>query len=141
MKELVMDASVIIKWLSKVDEAHVEEAVKLKADAFDKKKYELIVPTYWIYEIGNVIMYKIKIPEQQDEALSLVLNLQIQAFQFTDKQHQEILKLARIHRTTYYDTSYHYLSKIRDCEMITADEKFILAVKDPRVRHLKEYPF
>lgn len=141
MKELVIDASVLMKFVLTVNEPDLEAAEKLKADILRGGKFQVVVPIFWSYEIGNVILTKVTIPEKQEEALSLLLNLQVQAYASTLKEHQEILKLGRTHRTTYYDTSYYYLSKIRDCEMITADDKFIRAVKDHRVRHLKEYPW
>lgn len=52
---VVPDASVILKWvLPSTDESEIESAIALR-DAIVAGDVRAIVPTLWIYEVGNTL--------------------------------------------------------------------------------------
>ena len=64
MNKLVVDSSVIVKWLNATDEQNLEEADQILADAI-KDNVELIAPELAKYEIGNVLLLKKKLSTEE----------------------------------------------------------------------------
>lgn len=48
------DASVILKWVLRDDEMRREKALAILSDWLDGK-HEIIVPSLWLYEAGNIL--------------------------------------------------------------------------------------
>ena len=70
-KKLVPDASVILKWvLPKDKEPYFEEAEAILG-SFHNGLIDLLTPTLWIYEVGNLLGRK-----YPDEANRLISNLE-----------------------------------------------------------------
>lgn len=55
MKTLVVDSSVIVKWLNKDGEKHTENADRILDDV-RSGTVELIAPEFAKYEVGNVLL-------------------------------------------------------------------------------------
>lgn len=58
--KLVIDSSVIVKWLNTTDEGNLEKADKILADAL-QRKVELLAPELAKYEVGNVLLIRKKL--------------------------------------------------------------------------------
>lgn len=70
-KRFVPDASVILKWVLPQDkEPHFEQAQAI-LESFHNELIDLLVPTIWIYEVGNLLGRK-----YPDEADQLIANLE-----------------------------------------------------------------
>src|SRR6476661_7870377 len=66
MAALVVDSSIIVKWLNSNDEQHLEKADKILSHALTNT-IELIAPELAKYEVGNVLLIKKKLPVEQVE--------------------------------------------------------------------------
>ena len=119
---VVPDASVLLKWALRSDEEpHRDRALALKTAWLDGQ-CEVVVPTLWVYEVGNVL--GLKEPKAADQLLAAMLDLGMA--EVAPAAHQPtIFRLMRDHRVTFYDAAYHALAIDRDATMLTADAKYV----------------
>lgn len=136
---LVIDSSVIIKWLSEDNENHLEEADKVLKDA-QKEKVILIAPELAKYEVGNVLLFSKHLSSEQAEIiLSKFYNLPISFVLESKVLAKETFIIAQRMGITYYDASFMSLAKQYNATLVTDNIKH--QGKDPKVRviTLKDY--
>ncbi len=136
--KIIPDASVILKWvLPKEHEPYSKQAHAI-SQAFYDNEIELIVPSLWIYEVGNVLT--IKYPEYATVLMAHLTNLDIPVIHPSVQQVEMATKLVARYSVTFYDASYHALAVIMNAVFVTADEKFLNKVKDDsRCQHLRNW--
>ena len=119
---VVPDASVILKWvLRDPDEEARDPALRLR-DRWLDGVLDLVVPTLWIFEVGNVL--GIRQPHKADALLQAVVDLALPeepAAGYT----VDILRLMQVHHVTFYDAAYHALAIVRQGTMLTADRRYV----------------
>jgi predicted nucleic acid-binding protein len=125
MKNLVIDASVAIKWF--LPEQQSINAVRL-LDA----GYELFAPDLIFAECGNVLWKKWLRQELEPDVIPAILsdlkrmNLAIvPAFTLID----EASRIAVDYRRSFYDSIYIALATTSNSRMVTADEKLCNAMR------------
>ncbi len=134
---IVVDTSVLIKWIKSRDEELIQEARSLLA-RIEKKSLQVVVPALLLYEIGNILLLKTSL---DPEALAVALD-QVRALPFTvvGPDADLLRRTARLGRElniTFYDASFIALAEQLDCTFVTADRKLHDRVSRlPRVRHL-----
>lgn len=135
----VADASVILKWYCLDSERDVEKALKLRDD-FRSRRIELIEPELLIYEIANVLRYKESLEE------GLVRKAVVSIFEMrilrpvNQEMMEEAVRLARVHETTVYDSTYISFAHHFGCRFITADRKLQQRIGAlPNCLSLEEY--
>lgn len=136
---IIVDASIIIKWLLPDEEDTV--ALKIKQD-FEEKLLTISVPHIIYYEIGNVLKTAIiRNRIKRDEAKKLY-----RAFidlEFITYAMKDLLSLALIksleNDISFYDASYIALSEYLQIKFLTADQKLLNKVKSKLVIDLKNY--
>jgi predicted nucleic acid-binding protein len=134
---IVVDTSVIIKWIKSRDEELITEARKL-LEEIEKRSLQVVVPALLLYEISNILLRKTRL---DSEELALALD-QIWALPFTvvGPESDLLRRTARLGRElslTFYDASFIALAEQLDCAFVTADRKLYGRVRHlPRVRHL-----
>lgn len=139
MKSVVVDASVILKWVLPPDnEPHQTQALELR-DAFINEKLQLFVPTLWYFEVGNLLSRIF--PEQAGEQLKDLTVILESAEKHSSPNYQsEILRLTKRYGVTFYDASYHALAIVEKGALFTADEKYLRAIsKEPFATHIREW--
>jgi predicted nucleic acid-binding protein len=130
---LVPDASVLLKWaLRSDDEPARDRAVALKTAWLDGR-CDLIVPTLWVYEVGNILGRKQ--PEDADQLLAAMIDLGM-AEVSPVAYHSSIFRLMRAHDVTFYDAAYHALAIDRHATMLTADARYVR--KAGRAGHVQQ---
>ncbi len=127
MKLIVPDASVILKWVLRDDEIYREKAMAILNDWLNEK-YELILPSLWIYEVGNII-------SRREPVYAKDIMQRLLGYEFTEIKTDEtlltaILELVRDKRVTFYDASYHAIAIQRKGRFITADREYFNRVRD-----------
>ena len=119
---VVPDASVLLKWvLQSEDEPDRDRALALKAAWLDED-CELVVPSLWVFEVGNVL--GLKHPAAAGALLQAMLDLGIRE----EPPHgyiAAIVSLMRAHRVTFYDAAYHALAIRSRGTMLTADRAYV----------------
>ena len=126
--ELVIDASVVVKWL--VPETDDEFALRLQ-DQFREGDVRLLAPPLLLLEVGNALWKRVRRGELTSEAAELCFDqLIIDAPELLEKTEVTIsaLHLALAHKRPIYDCLYLALALDRRCDLITADERFFVAM-------------
>jgi predicted nucleic acid-binding protein len=140
VKFVVIDASVILKWiLPRGSEPYQDQAQSL-ATLIKAGSIRVGVPSLWYFEVGNLLVRKY--PLQADQQLAN-LCLILEPCEVSDKTgwQKKILALVEQHGVTFCDAAYHALAIIQQGIFVTADEKYLQAIgKEPHVMHLKDWP-
>ncbi len=120
---LVVDTSVVVKWLNQDNEGNIEQADKIMKDA-EAGKVSIIAPELAKYEVGNVLLLGKHLTIQQ---ASIVLNqfykipiTYIEASLINANITFDIASEARI---TYYDASFMALAYQYGATLVTDNIK------------------
>jgi predicted nucleic acid-binding protein len=121
----VVDASVAVKWY--VPEVHSVEAERLLDPAYDLHAPDLIVP-----EFGNILWKKVGRAELTAAQARKIVEAFIDVPMFKHPASpllEAALDGALQSAQTVYDWTYLALAIALNCQMVTADEKFYLALR------------
>ena len=136
---LIIDSSVIIKWLSSDREENLDYADNILADA-QNDKVELIAPELAKYEIGNVLLFSKNLsPRQVKVILGKFYNLPLSFIGESEELAKETFELAFNLKITYYDASFLSLAKKHDATLITDNIKHQGKLSAVKVIPLSKY--
>ena len=123
MSEIVIDASVVVKWF--IEEIDSDKARFLR-DKFIDGKIELIVPSLLYFEVLNALKYSqlFDLSELEDAGESLE-NYGFKVITIKNEIRKHMIKVAVDHSISIYDASYLGLSIGLGKTFCTADEKII----------------
>ena len=131
MTEVVIDASVVLKWYL-TDEEWGQEAVWF-LEQHVAGDMALFAPTILPYEVLNALLVAERIgriaEETTERAFEGFVELEIE---FSDPfvDYSDILSLARSFHRTVYDASYISLAKKKNIDFVTGDKRLYDAVKE-----------
>ena len=141
MPNLVVDASVTIKWLNPHE--FLAETANLILNDYEQGRVSFLVPTFWEYEVVNGINKAVARghlnEDEGHEAVALLLALEVQKEPLPSPQAS--YALARRYQRSVYDSWYVHLAEEAGCEFWTADRKLYNALADTLawVRWLADY--
>ena len=119
---LVPDASVLLKWILRSEDGpDRDRALELKTAWLDDA-CELVVPSLWVFEVGNIL--GLKHPATAATLLQAMLDLGIRE-EAPHGYAAAIISLMREYRVTFYDAAYHALAIRHRGTMITADRAYV----------------
>ena len=118
---LVPDASVLLKWALQSSEEGRDLALALK-DAWLGGRCRLVVPSLWIFEVGNIL--GLKQPDRSGALLQAMVDLELEQTGPTAYLDQ-IFRFMSDYKVTFYDAAYHGLAVFLDGTLITADGKYV----------------
>ena len=126
MTKWVIDANVAIKWV--LPEVYSETALSV----LDNDNDQLLVPDFFFSEITNILWKRIQNKElslsKAKEGLKLIKQVDFEIFASYDLVDQALEISIQI-KQAIYDCIYLALAISNDCQMLTADERFINAVR------------
>jgi predicted nucleic acid-binding protein len=138
MHTLVLDSSVIVKWLIHEDELNTDTADKIINQSLDGE-VELIAPELSKYEIGNVLVKKKIDPDDAKIALSTLYSLPITYITESIEMAEQTYSLASSLGITYYDATFLSLAKHYNAPLVTENIKHQGRSSDINVIPLKDY--
>ncbi len=125
--KLVVDASVVVKWY--VEEEYSEKALKI-FDDYSDGKLDLLSVQLMPFEVLNSLRFNpemgVRDLEKVGESLA---RAQIALFPILDGLYIDSVRIAIEYGTTIYDSTYLALAKSTDCNLCTADEKFVKRIE------------
>ena len=137
--KIVVDTSVIIKWLNKTNEQHIEKADKLMESALAGTTV-LIAPELSKYEIGNVLLTGKKLnPREANVSLGTSYSLPVTFITESEDLAKETFKIAYKSNITYYDASFLSLAKKYKATLVTENIKHQGRAKGIKTTALKDY--
>jgi predicted nucleic acid-binding protein len=120
---VVPDASVILKWVFKAPkEDHAEKALLL-LDEWVEGRINLIVPTLWCFEVGNIL--GLKSVKLASETMALLLEYHFEEQAMSVEICSLIFSIMNDCKVTFYDAAYHAVALIRRATLLTADEAYV----------------
>lgn len=133
---IVIDASVIAKWINKSEEDSRQALQIYKDHLFHKQK--IIVPGLVFLEIANFLATKTHTtPKTIKKNLRFLFNVDL----VIDDTREDIVKasiLAKKYKTSVYDMLYAVVAKRRKTDLVTADSRFIQKTRFPFVKNLSD---
>ena len=138
---LVVDASVAIKWL--LPERDQPSALRIRT-LYQQGTLTAIAPGLITSDIGNVLWKYVTrgllTPEDAGRAL-FRFHQDAPILRDSPVFNATALRLAAQYRRTFYDSLYLALALHHNCQLVTADEKFVRAMQAvfPSVRLLRDY--
>lgn len=128
MRIVVPDASVLLKWVLPAErETYVEQAFALR-DTFVAGRCRLLLPSLWIYEVGNVLA--LKRPRLAVEALNLLVAFDFEFAEPDEACRNKAFELTEHFGVSFYDAAYHAVAVVNHGVFVTADDKYLRRV-DP----------
>jgi predicted nucleic acid-binding protein len=124
--KIVIDSSVLIKWVKTRNEELMKEARGLLSQV-EKQALEVHVPSLLLYQIGNILLLKTQLDGTAlDEAL-----MHLEQFPFIVAPPavpllKQAARLSRRWSLTFYDASFLALAVELDCPFITATGDFLI---------------
>ncbi|MBM3209567.1 type II toxin-antitoxin system VapC family toxin [Candidatus Shapirobacteria bacterium] len=128
MKSYVLDASAVLAFLSEEKPSVVEKFAKILNEA--KTGRAKLYSTHLLpLEIGNGLRFSLTDKELAGETFRKLFNLPIDLVAFSFPQLARILELSYHFQTSFYDTSYHLLAKLRKGTFLTGDAQYFKKAK------------
>ena len=123
MREIVIDASVVVKWF--IEENDSDKALLLR-DEFISGNVELFVPPLLYFEVLNALKYsQLFKPGELEDAGESLENYGFTVITIKDEIRKHMINAAIDYDLSIYDASYLGLSISLDKLFCTADEKII----------------
>jgi len=123
MREIVIDASVVVKWF--IEEKDSDKALLIR-DSFIGGKVELYVPTLLYFEVLNALKYsQLFKPSDLEDAGESLENYGFKVITIKDEIRKHMINAAIDYDLSIYDASYLGLSIGLEMLLYTADEKII----------------
>jgi predicted nucleic acid-binding protein len=121
---VVLDASVILKWvLEKDHEPDYQQAAKLQ-QAFLDELIDIRLPTLWKYEVGNIL--GLKKPSVATELMSALLAYEFDEVPLRGEYALAVLEhMRQVKQVTFYDSAYHVLALRTKGLYVTADNAYV----------------
>lgn len=135
--KIVVDTSVLVKWIKARDEELRSEALALLR-IIERRPLEVTVPALLLYELGNLLLVKTRLDSSGiAEVLEQVFDLPIAIVSPSPRGLRRAARLGRELELTFYDASFVALAEELDCVFVTADRRLFNAARElRRVRHL-----
>jgi predicted nucleic acid-binding protein len=119
---VVPDASVILKWaLPSSDEPDADRALLLRNSIRDNI-VRAVVPSIWLYEVGNTIARRF--PQHAGAWISALLKLGLEAAPVSQRWLKQVLELTDCYPVSFYDAAYHATALVHGGAFVTADERY-----------------
>ena len=140
VKNIVIDASVIVKWF--IDEKDSDKAEKIK-EQFINEEINLIIPSLLYYEVLNALKYsKLFKLDELNLVGESIENYGFNAVVIKNEIREKMVEIAINNDISIYDASYIALAEKFNTQLITADEK--ISKKLPKslkilISNLKNY--
>lgn len=123
---IVPDASVILKWVLPTREPGADRALELR-DAIANDQIRAIIPSIWIYEVGNTVSRRF--PSHAATWLAALLNFGLEEATHSVRWIEKAVELAKHHGVTFYDAAYHAVAITHGGVFVTADARYVERTK------------
>lgn len=137
-KRIVVDSSVIVKWLSNDREEYLEEADKLLKAACEDMVV-IMAPELARYEVSNALMHKGMDVNQLMVSVSTIFELPIRFMSQSSESAQLSAKIASENGMTFYDATFVALAIDEKAVLVTENVKHQAKCKDVKVLSLKDW--
>lgn len=137
--QLVIDSSVVVKWLSQKDEGYLDQANQIIQDV-QSGAVTLLAPELLKYEVANALLLGKRLSQSDASTpLSTLFTLPIQFVPQSETLANETYKIAQQSGITYYDASFMALAMQENATLVTDNPKHQGKTAKIQVTPLKDY--
>lgn len=137
--KIIIDSSVILKWLYKENEKYLEQAESVLKDIIEGK-IQSLAPDLAKYEVFNVLLKSKKLPYlEAKEAINFILDTPIGFRTLGRELAYDTYQFGLDAGITYYDASFIALAKQEKATLVTDNPKHQAKIKEVKVVALKDY--
>ena len=137
--KVVVDTSILVKWLNQTNEKDIDKADQLMNSALTGD-IQLFAPELAKYELGNVLLKGKKLtPSEAYISLGTAYALPINFIPESEALSKDTYNTAFELGITYYDASFISLAKQNDAILVTENLKHQGRSVDIKVKSLNEY--
>jgi predicted nucleic acid-binding protein len=122
MDLVVPDASVILKWALPSDEERDADRALALRDAITNDHVRALVPSLWLYEVGNTIARRF--PDDAGSWLAALLRFGLQEAPVTSQWLTAVVELTGRYGVSFHDAAYHATAIVHGGVFVTADERY-----------------
>ncbi len=136
---MIVDSSVIVKWLNRSSEKYLEQADQIMEEVLSGK-ITLLAPELAKYEVGNVLLLGKKLIPK--EASSVLVSLYLFPIKFigeTKELAKSTFEISHKLGITYYDAAFMALAKEYNTVLVTDNVKHQGKTKEVKVIPLVKY--
>lgn len=137
-KRIVVDASVMVKWIRSEREKFLDQADKLLKN-FQEDNIELYAPELAKYEVGNVLVKRKLTLDEVKTSLAAFYSIPISFIPETKELAEQAYKFADKLNITYYDGAYLSLAEELDSALVTENVKHLGKTTKVKVIPLSKY--
>ena len=120
---VVVDSSVVIKWLNQVDEKHLEQS-NLLLNQLERAAIIIFAPELVKYEMGNALLKGKQLSQSESaDALNLFYGLPLQLLEMNEDLAVSSYRIAHQYGITFYDTVFLALAQKLNCPLISDNIK------------------
>jgi len=119
----VIDASVILKWVFDAPGEDDRDTALVLLNSWVEGKCEFILPSLWLYEVGNIIGRKI--PEQAGASMEMLMEYRMEEAAMTAAIAARALSIMTDFGVTFYDAVYHAVALEKKATLVTADAAYL----------------
>lgn len=135
---VVVDSSVIVKWLNTDQEENTVQAIKLLQHC-QKEMVKLFAPELAKYEVGNALSRKGLTLPMIKAALDTLEEIPIKFTKQSFEDLKNTCEIAENTAMTIYDASFVALAQSKQAKLITANTKHQGKFKEVEVIDIKDY--
>jgi len=137
-KKVVVDTSVMVKWVNSADEKYLDKADKLRMEV-KSGKVKLFAPELAKYELGNVLINKKLDLPMVCESLSTIFASPVKFMVLDENMADKSMEIAMKAGITFYDAVFLGLAERLRAIVITDNIKDMGKYRGVRVIDLKNY--
>lgn len=119
----VPDASVILKWVFDTPDEADREAALVFLNRWVAGECELVLPSLWLYEVGNIIGRNI--PDKAAEFMEMLIDYRVEEAPVSISIARSALAIMAECGVTFYDAVYHAVALERKGTLVTADAAYL----------------
>jgi len=136
---LVIDASIVVKWFSSLEEANVSQAVDI-LDRRVKGEITLLVTNLLYYEVSNALVHKKALSNEKVQlSVASLFSLGMQTVHTDADLMVMSARLARQFSITVYDACYAALAQKYNCPLVTANPRHQMQTLGCQVIPIEEW--
>jgi predicted nucleic acid-binding protein len=135
---IVVDASVILKWVLGSDREPDHGCALRILDDWAADRIELMVPSLWEYEVGNILGRELR--HEAFQKMMLLRNLGMIHEPLNEEMIGLCFQWMDQLAVTFYDASYLALAVVLEGRLVTADRRFAQRMARPdRILLVSDY--
>lgn len=123
MVVVVPDASVILKWTLPSDAERDVDRTLLLRNAIRDDRVRAVVPSLWIYEVGNTIARRF--PKDATTWMSALVKFGLEEAPVTQTWLTQVLELTDCYPVSFYDAAYHAIALVHGGVFVTVDARYV----------------